>query len=84
MSRSASKRRRSWMRRFRRAERGMGYKIVRTEAWQDKVTGVWSRGSTYIIRNDGREVRLVNKNPNTGEPKYKVILRPELVKENFA
>ena len=68
-----SNHRNSWMRRFRRAERGEGYRIVKTEAWQDKVTGIWNRGRVYIILDDGREVRLVNKNPHTGEPKYKVV-----------
>jgi hypothetical protein len=76
MKRNSQRRiRQAWMRKFRRAKEGRGYRLHRTSPISGKRgdTVVTYPGKLYILKDDGRTVAEI-KDDETGRVTFQVVM----------
>lgn len=74
MNKSRQRRtRQAWMRKFRRAKEGRGYRLHRTSPVRAKSgdSMVTCPGKLYILRDDGREV--IEKEDDDGKVTFEIV-----------
>ena len=75
MKNSQGRIRKAWMRKFRRAKEGRGYKLYRTPPITretDNGPEVVYSGKLYILKDDGRQV-VEHKDGKTGKISYEIV-----------